>query len=282
MSEPPSACGIPGPFDLTPFGRDLAGRVADYLADRGGIAYDHRDYCGAGLFFRGGAFLYAEVGDGDIEFGSTPTTFSDREAFVGWLAGQSDEALSGRAAGNPFILGNQRITRARLEGVLATHRLVVSLAETTFAARYYRLCDRFPPAPGGPGRCTELDVLAILAGLGRVPTSHRWQTEPWPCPVFDFGWPAGGWAGSAQVYLPNLASVQFWCYFDRPGVRAGDQFPVLARGAAEAGGLPTPDPPYPEPVYHSAGELREVLAELFALQDLATAVVVEKMGLAGS
>ena len=89
---------------------------------------------------------------------------------------------------------------------------------------------------------------------------------------------AGRGVGRVRRGLPpNLVSVQFWCYFDRLGC-GRRQFAVLARGAAEAGGLPTPDRPYAQPVYRSAGELREVLAELFALQDLATAVVVEKWG----
>ncbi|HEU4323845.1 MAG TPA: hypothetical protein VFS21_11920 [Roseiflexaceae bacterium] len=35
--------------------------------------------------------------------------------FVAWLAQQSDVSLSGRETGDPFVAGNQRINRARLE-----------------------------------------------------------------------------------------------------------------------------------------------------------------------
>jgi hypothetical protein len=151
---------------------------------------------------------------------------------------------------------------------LDTRTLVRVLAGTEFAARYYGLCDRFPPRPGDPGRCTKSHVLAILAGLGRTPTAELRGR------AFDFGWAAGGWAASCGFILQHREVVEFWGSLDRPGVRVGDTLAVLARGAAEAAGQPARDPPYPRPVYRSVGELREVLAELFALADQVIAVGV--------
>jgi hypothetical protein len=264
MSKHRSQCEVLSVFDTTSFGQELAERVADYLVSRGKIAHDHRDYCGAGLIFRDGAFLYGEVWDGYVESGQKEMSFRDRATFVDWLAGQSDETLCGREAGNPFILGNQRITRARLEGVLATHRLVTGLAGTAFATRYHQLCARFPPREGDRGGATEAEVLTILSGLGRVPTEHNWQIHPWPCPVFHFAWPVGAWAGSAEFYLVHLESIQFWCYFDRDGVRAGDNLAVLVYSAAEVSGPAIANLYMAQPVYRSTAELREVLTELFA------------------
>ncbi len=147
-----------------------------------------------------------------------------------------------------------------------TPTLAMALSRTEFAARYYRLCGRFPPRPGDPGRYTKRDVLAVLADLGRTPAAQLRGR------AFDFEWPAGGWQASCGVILQGREVVEFWCGLERPGERAGDTMAVLARAAAEAGGLAAPDPPYPRPVYQSVGELREVLAELFALADLVVAV----------
>jgi len=143
---------------------------------------------------------------------------------------------------------------------------VKALAGTKFAARYYRLCERFPDRPGDPGRCTKRDVLAVLADLGRAPAAEQQGR------AFDFEWPAGGWAASCGLILQHREVVEFWCSLDRPGVRVGDTMTVLARGATEAAGGPARDPPYPRPVYRSVDELREVLAELFALADEVIAV----------
>jgi hypothetical protein len=109
-------------------------------------------------------------------------------------------------------------------------------------------------------------VLAILAGLGRSPTAALRGR------AFDFEWPVGGWRASCGFVLQHREVVEFWCSLDQPGVRAGDNLTVLARGAAEASGLPIQDPPYPRPVYRGVGELREILAELFALAELVVAV----------
>jgi len=97
--------------DPAPYGIALAERVADHLTAGREIAYSHRDYCGMGLFFSRGGFEYSAVADGYPSSSDDNRSFSNREAFVAWLAQQSDVTL--------FNQGNQGISRARLEDELA-------------------------------------------------------------------------------------------------------------------------------------------------------------------
>ena len=69
------------------------------------MTYDHRDYCGIGLDFRGGKYEMGECWDGRGILGASQS-WSSTDQFVTWLAAQSDRTL-----GNP---GNQRITLERL------------------------------------------------------------------------------------------------------------------------------------------------------------------------
>ncbi|MCP3139946.1 hypothetical protein [Pyxidicoccus xibeiensis] len=105
-----------------PYGRKLASQVADAL---GQLHYDHVDYCGTGFFHRARGYIYDHVYDGYPVF-ETPggskeaiAVFPDRASFVDWLSEQSDWSLSGRDQDNPWYFDNQRITRARLKGLLA-------------------------------------------------------------------------------------------------------------------------------------------------------------------
>jgi hypothetical protein len=148
-----------------------------------------------------------------------------------------------------------------------TQELVRELAATQFATRYYRLCDQFPQRHGNPGRCTKRNVLAILAALARTPSAEERGK------AFEFAAPAGGWETSCGFILQRRELVEFWCCFERRGVRVGENFTGLARRAAEVSRLSVPDPPYPRPIYRSVADLCEILAELFALQDLITARV---------
>ncbi|WP_224241791.1 hypothetical protein [Hyalangium gracile] len=112
----------------TPYGEELANRVADFVSRNYCIAYSHRDYCGTGFFYLNGRFVYDHVTDGRGDFEGMSkledaiALFPDRASFVAWLAQQSDESLSGKEKGDPWYTDNQRITRARLEQVLATKR----------------------------------------------------------------------------------------------------------------------------------------------------------------
>lgn len=107
-------------------GSDLADRVAQVLEAGKVLAHQHRDYCGMGLRYADGKFIYGEVNDGllpsdhevkhwqaggDIERRS----FSSRLAFVEWLASQSNESLSGANLTQEWLRNNQRLTVERLE-----------------------------------------------------------------------------------------------------------------------------------------------------------------------
>ena len=76
-----------------PFGHSLARQVAHHLKKRGAIAYNHRDYCGTGLFYLNGEYLHTVVDDGHPVpyFGrDRGWSFEDQHAFVAWLAGLRD------------------------------------------------------------------------------------------------------------------------------------------------------------------------------------------------
>lgn len=110
-----------------PYGTTLASVVADRLRQGDILAYGHRDYCGMGLRFADGQFIYGEVSDGElptdleiskwkeIPVGWERLVFHSRSEFIEWLARQSDDTLSGKELKDQWLAGNQRITRNRLE-----------------------------------------------------------------------------------------------------------------------------------------------------------------------
>ena len=111
----------------TEIGTALANTVADRLYAGQTLAYNHPEYCGIGLAYENGQFVCAEVYDGQLmsegqyqrglaqgdalEFQAFPS----REAFVAWLAAQSDEQFSGRHLPNAWAHDNQRLTLQRLK-----------------------------------------------------------------------------------------------------------------------------------------------------------------------
>ncbi len=103
-------------IDPTPYGHDLAARVADALDGGRYIAYAHRDYCGMGLVRLDGRYVYSAIVDG---YPTDPPeqSFELRDDFVAWLAAQSDVSLRGEG-GDPFGFDNQRMTRARMLAVV--------------------------------------------------------------------------------------------------------------------------------------------------------------------
>lgn len=97
-------------------GTDLANQIAEYLEGGLILAFRHKEYCGVGLRFAEGRYVYGHVADGDLP---TPTEFAewgwssyerreflDRASFVSWLATETTNSLAGD--------GNQRLTRGRL------------------------------------------------------------------------------------------------------------------------------------------------------------------------
>lgn len=104
-----------------PFGRELAEKVAHQIEKGMLLAYTHRDYCGDGLYFDKGRYIWASIHDGGPD--EDLKTWTSREAFITFLAEMSDYTCCG-AEGSPdfiqysgqgFQLNNQKITRARLE-----------------------------------------------------------------------------------------------------------------------------------------------------------------------
>ncbi len=105
-----------------PIGAELATRVVEQLmgdADKRGLWFSHRDYCGHGLKHSSGQFHLIEVYDGYAHH--ELQSWGDEEAFRVWLGSQSDWSLSGADDSQPellanstFDLNNQRLTRQRM------------------------------------------------------------------------------------------------------------------------------------------------------------------------
>ncbi|AEV99154.1 hypothetical protein A4D02_11350 [Niastella koreensis] len=96
----------------TPFGWELAEKVANAVQRNNSIGYGHRDYCGMGFEYRQGIFFYGELWDGAMP--EATYEWSSKEGFVAWLAHQSDASLGRLEAQDSFYWGNQTITRERL------------------------------------------------------------------------------------------------------------------------------------------------------------------------
>jgi hypothetical protein len=107
------------------FGRVMANKIADVLEKGETIVQGHQDFCGTGLAYIDGRFVYDDMRDGQLAcLGTTPPSFdqslavfSERNAFVAWLAGQSDQSLSGKRDHRDPWSRTQRITMSRLRAV---------------------------------------------------------------------------------------------------------------------------------------------------------------------
>jgi hypothetical protein len=115
----PSSAGAPT------FGRVMASRIADLLEKGETIVQGQKEYCGTGLAYVNGRFVYDDMKDGRLAclnqsppaFDQALAIFSERAAFVDWLAGQSDESLAGRREHRDPWSRTQRITMSRLRAV---------------------------------------------------------------------------------------------------------------------------------------------------------------------
>jgi len=116
----------PSHSDSNPVGTSVAEAVAKRLETGTTLAYGHRDYCGAGLRFVDGEYIYGEVSDGMLpstkelqEWVQVPAAmerivFSSRTEFVAWLAAQTDASLNDSELRDPCLVGNQRLSKRRL------------------------------------------------------------------------------------------------------------------------------------------------------------------------
>jgi predicted metal-dependent HD superfamily phosphohydrolase len=144
----PMSARTPPPLDPTPYGRDLAERVAVFLKQGHALLHGHRDYCGMGLVFSHGRFCYGQVEDGWIlppdELTASPDSphrvFARQEDFVEWLASQSDLSLARLEAEDSFYHRNQTLTRERLEEFAAVRESVPFASQP----RWERLCKAIP------------------------------------------------------------------------------------------------------------------------------------------
>jgi hypothetical protein len=93
-------------------GNDLALRVAKRMRMKCDLMHSHRDYCGTGLSWIDGSYIYGHVYDGYM--GQAIESFEREHEFVTWLAEQSDLTLSGMDETDASLRGNQRLTVARM------------------------------------------------------------------------------------------------------------------------------------------------------------------------
>jgi hypothetical protein len=115
----PSSAGAPT------FGRVMASRIADMLEKGETIVQGQKEFYGTGLAFVNGRFVYDDMRDGRLAclaqsppaFDQALAIFSDRAEFVAWLAGQSDDSLSGKREHRDPWSKTQRITMSRLRAV---------------------------------------------------------------------------------------------------------------------------------------------------------------------
>jgi hypothetical protein len=115
------------------FGRVMASKIADLLETGETIVQGQKDFCGTGLAFIDGRFVYDDMKDGRLaclaqtppSFDQSLAVFSDRNAFVAWLAGQSDESLSGKREHRDPWSRTQRITMSRLRAAVTESHPVV-------------------------------------------------------------------------------------------------------------------------------------------------------------
>lgn len=113
-------------------GDELAKKVLGRLikdADKSGLWFSHRDYCGHGLMYSSGEFHLIEVHDGYADLSRPLLTWCDQCAFQVWLGKQSDYSLSGADKSQPklqakstFDLNNQRLTKQRMVDYIAYGR----------------------------------------------------------------------------------------------------------------------------------------------------------------
>ncbi|EFC46575.1 predicted protein [Naegleria gruberi] len=104
------------------YGSEFALKVAKALVSGKNIVNNHRDYCGLALFYENSEYVLAYCNDG-CDFDPIEK-FASEEAFVEFLAKQSDFTLSGADKNSKlyeestFARNNQRINRACLASLL--------------------------------------------------------------------------------------------------------------------------------------------------------------------
>lgn len=101
-----------------PFGEEVATAIAELLQRGLIVAYRHRDWCGMGLRYAEGVFVYGAVNDGELLMSSEAAhlnltgqdrkEFRDTASFVQWLSLQTGQSLGVK------VPCDQHLTRRRL------------------------------------------------------------------------------------------------------------------------------------------------------------------------
>ncbi|WP_444996724.1 hypothetical protein [Aliikangiella sp. IMCC44359] len=111
------------------YGKELAANILGYLKKHEKIDSNHYGYCGVGFVLNASGILYTHFDEwltyqhgkeyipGE-EYLGIIKKFADEEEFINWLSEQSDYSLSGIETNDQWYIGNQRITKARLEKLL--------------------------------------------------------------------------------------------------------------------------------------------------------------------
>lgn len=118
-------------LDRRPFGealaRDIWRKLMRTEVNEGVICERHRDFCGQGLIRTTSGVKLCDVHDAGQHYGETITQWVDEEAFVAFLAKQSDYSCSGWDKSeatffttDSWYRNNQRLTRAVLERFLTS------------------------------------------------------------------------------------------------------------------------------------------------------------------
>jgi hypothetical protein len=110
-------------LDRDLYGTDFAERVWQRLLTLGALYRKHRDYCGIGLVYDATSGVASIVVVYDAGPVGNLLEFGNKEAFVDFLAQQSDFTLAGTENGPPELraetlqyVNNQRLNRAFLMG----------------------------------------------------------------------------------------------------------------------------------------------------------------------
>ena len=138
-----------------------------------------------------------------------------------------------------------------------------ALIASGFAGKYYELCATHPIRNSPSQKCSNAEILAMLAALGNVsklkgPGRIYEITAPKLLESVDFAFSI---QGAGAVIEPCLGLTE-------NGIRSGTNYAVLAFTASAEAKLPTPTPAYPRPYFHSLAELKEVVSAAFELSIL--------------
>ncbi len=109
------------------FARRLWARLMACAPGKGHVREFHPYFCGHALIRTPSGVMLADAEDGGMSFGAPIAEWESEAAFVAFFARQSDYSASGWDASEPvfssdnaWYRGNQRLTRATLEGFMAS------------------------------------------------------------------------------------------------------------------------------------------------------------------